>query len=466
MSQPEQYDVLILGSGGGGKLTAWHMGKSGRRTAVVERRWIGGSCPNVACLPSKNEIESAYVAHCARIGAEYGAITGPVKVDMAKVVSRKRAMVEALVALHLQNYKASGAELIMGSGRFVGPKTLEVSLNDGGVRTLAGDKVFLNVGTHAAIPSVAGLEAAKPMTHIEALELDTLPTHLIVIGGGYAGLELAQAYRRFGAEVTVVEAAPHLMAREDADASHEIRRILTDEGIQIHVPAELIKVSGQSGNAVAVVVRTSASEQTIEGSHILVAAGRVPNTAGIGLDKAGVELDDRGFVRVNERLETTAPDVWALGECAGTPMFTHISEDDFRIVRDNLSGGRRSTRDRFVPYCMFTDPPLAHVGLSEGEAARQGVKTRVAKLAMKAVLRAQATGETEGFMKALIGESDDRILGFTMIGAEAGEVMAVVQTAMMANLPYTRLRDADYAHPTFAEGLNFLFSNVPPRPGT
>ena len=466
MPQPEQYDVLVLGSGGGGKLTAWHMGKSGLRTAVVERRWIGGSCPNVACLPSKNEIHSAYVAHCARIGAEYGAITGPVKVDMAKVVSRKRAMVEALVALHLQNYKASGAELIMGSGRFVGPKTLEVSLNDGGVRTLAGDKVFLNVGTHAAIPSVAGLEAAKPMTHVEALDLDTLPTHLIVIGGGYAGLELAQAYRRFGAEVTVVEAAPHLMAREDADASHEIRRILTDKGIQIHVPAELIKVSGQSGNAVAVVVRTNAGEQTIEGSHILVAAGRVPNTAGIGLDKAGVELDDRGFVRVNERLETTAPDVWALGECAGTPMFTHISEDDFRIVRDNLSGGRRSTRDRFVPYCMFTDPPLAHVGLSEGEAARQGVRTRVAKLPMKAVLRAQATGETEGFMKALIGESDDRILGFTMIGAEAGEVMAVVQTAMMANLPYTRLRDADYAHPTFAEGLNFLFSNVPPRPVT
>jgi pyruvate/2-oxoglutarate dehydrogenase complex dihydrolipoamide dehydrogenase (E3) component len=463
--QPEQFDVLILGSGGGGKLTAWHMGKAGRRTAVVERRWIGGSCPNIACLPSKNEIHSAYVAHCARSGAEYGAMAGPVKVDMAKVVSRKRAMVEALVAAHLQNYKASGAELIMGSGRFLGPKTLEVSLNDGGTRTLAGDKVFLNVGTHAAIPNVPGLEAAKPLTHIEALELDILPAHLIVIGGGYSGLELAQAYRRFGAEVTIVEAGPQLMGREDADASHEIRRILADEGVQIHVPAELLKASGQSGNAVSVVVRTSAGEQTIEGSHILVAAGRVPNTAGIGLDKAGVELDDRGFVRVNERLETTAPDVWALGECAGSPMFTHISEDDFRIVRDNLSGGRRSTRDRFIPYCMFTDPPLAHVGLSEREAERQGVKTRVAKLPMKAVLRAQATGETEGFMKALIGESDDRILGFTMIGAEAGGVMAVAHTAMMANLPYTRLRDVDFAHPTFAEGLNFLFSTVPPRSG-
>jgi pyruvate/2-oxoglutarate dehydrogenase complex dihydrolipoamide dehydrogenase (E3) component len=465
MSQPEQIDVLILGSGGGGKLTAWHMARSGRRTAVVERRWIGGSCPNIACLPSKNEIRSAEVAHLARNGAEFGAMTGPVKVDMGKVVRRKRAMVEALVAAHLDNYKTSGAELIMGSGRFVAPKTLEVSLNDGGTRSLVGAQVFLNVGTHAAIPSVPGLAAVRPMTHIEALELDILPAYLIVIGGGYSGLELAQAYRRFGSEVTIVEAGMQLMGREDADASHEIRRILAGEGVQIHVPAELIKVSGHSGQEVSLVARTSAGEQTIEGSHILVAAGRVPNTAGIGLDKAGVELDDRGFVRVNERLETSAPDVWALGECAGSPMFTHISEDDFRIVRDNLAGGRRSTRDRFIPYCMFTDPPLAHVGLSEREAERQGVQARVAKLPMKTVLRAQAAGETEGFMKALVRESDDRILGFTMIGAQAGEVMAVVQTAMIADLPYTRLRDTDFAHPTFAEGLNFLFSNVPPRSG-
>ena len=309
------------------------------------------------------------------------------------------------------------------------------------------------------------LEAAHPMTHIEALELDILPAHLIVIGGGYAGLELAQAYRRFGSEVTVVEAGTQLMGREDAEVSHEIRRVLTDEGVQIHVPAQLIKVSGESGREVSLVARTSAGEQTINGSHVLVAAGRVPNTAGIGLDKAGVGLDDRGFVRVNERLETSAPDVWALGDCAGSPMFTHISEDDFRIVRDNLSGGRRSTRDRLIPYCMFTDPPLAHVGLSEREAERQGVKTRIASLPMSAVLRAQATGLTQGLMKALVGENDDRILGFTMIGAEAGEVMAVVHTAMMADLPYTRLRDADFAHPTFAEGLGFLFSNVPARSG-
>jgi pyruvate/2-oxoglutarate dehydrogenase complex dihydrolipoamide dehydrogenase (E3) component len=463
MSQPEHYEVLILGSGGGGKLLAWHMAASGRRTAVVERKWIGGSCPNIACLPSKNEIRSAEVAHLARRAAQFGAMTGPVKVDMATVRRRKREMVEALVAAHLRNYKASGAELIMGSGRFVAPKALEVSLNDGGTRTLTGDQVFLDIGTHAAIPGVPGLEAARPLTHIEALELDYLPAHLIVIGGGYAGLELAQAYRRFGSEITIVEAGPQLMGREDADVSNEIRRILSDEGIRVFVAAELLQVRGQSGKEVSLLVRANSGEQNIEGSDILVAAGRVPNTAGIGLGEVGIELDGRGFIRVNERLETSAPNVWALGECAGSPMFTHITEDDFRIVRDNLAGGRRSTSDRLVPYCMFTDPPLAHVGLSERDAERQGVKTRVARLPTSAVLRAQATGQSQGFLKALVGETDDRILGFTMIGAEAGEVMAVVQTAMMADLPYTRLREAVLAHPTMAEGLGFLLSNVPPR---
>ena len=257
MSQPEQFEVLILGSGTAGKLTAWHMGGAGRRTAVVERRWIGGACPNIACMPSKNEIRSAEVAHLARHGAEFGAITGPLKVDMATVRRRKRDMVEAQVAKHLQNYEASGAELIMGSGRFVAPKTLEVSLNAGGTRTLKGEKVFLDLGTHAAIPSVPGLDASGPLTHIEALELDYLPAHLIVIGGGYAGLELAQAYRRFGSDVTVIEAGPQLMGREDFDVSHEMRRILSDEGILVHVAAELLRVRGKSGEGVSLDVRTS-----------------------------------------------------------------------------------------------------------------------------------------------------------------------------------------------------------------
>jgi pyruvate/2-oxoglutarate dehydrogenase complex dihydrolipoamide dehydrogenase (E3) component len=372
-------------------------------------------------------------------------------------------MVERQIAQHVQIYRTSGAELIMGSGRFLAPKTLEVKLNDGGTRVLAADKVFLNVGTHAAIPNVPGLEEAQPLTHIEALELDYLPRHLIVVGGGYSGLELAQAYRRFGSDVTLIESGPQLLAREDMDVSREMRRILSEEGIQVLVEAKLLQACGRSGDKVTVTVRTPSGEQHIDGSDILVAVGRIPNTAGIGLEEAGVELDGRGYIRVNGRLETSAPDAWAVGECAGSPQFTHISEDDFRIIRDNLAGGNRSTRDRLVPYSMFTDPPLARVGLSEGEAERQGVVVRVAKLPMDSVLGAQATDQRQGFMKALVGDSHDRILGFTMVGAAAGEVMAAVQTAILAGLSYSTLADADFAHPTMAEGLSSLFSSVPPR---
>jgi pyruvate/2-oxoglutarate dehydrogenase complex dihydrolipoamide dehydrogenase (E3) component len=463
MPEPERFDVLVLGSGTGGKLIAWHMAQQGRRTAVVERQWIGGSCPNIACMPSKNEIRSAEVAHLARHGAEFGTMTGSVVVDMATVRRRKREMVERQVAAHLEAYKASGAELIMASGRFVAPRVLEVSVHGSGTRTLTADKIFLNVGTHAAIPSVPGLAEAQPLTHVEALELDYLPAHLIVIGGGYAGLELSQAYRRFGSNVTIIESGPQLMGREDIDVSREMRRILEEEGTHVYVAAELLNVQGRSGAEVSLLMRTASGEQRIEGSDILVAAGRVPNTAAIGLDEAGVKLDGRGYIRVNERLETTAAEIWAIGECAGSPQFTHVSEDDFRIVRDNLSGGNRSTRDRLVPYCMFTDPPLGRVGLSEGDAERQGIIVRVARLPMDSVLRAQATGERQGFMKVLVGENDDRILGFTMIGAAAGEVMAVVQVAMLAGTPYGRLADAALAHPTMAEGLGMLFSNVPRR---
>jgi pyruvate/2-oxoglutarate dehydrogenase complex dihydrolipoamide dehydrogenase (E3) component len=342
------------------------------------------------------------------------------------------------------------------------PQTLEVQLNDGGTRVLAGDQVFLNLGTHASIPNVPGLEATQPLTHIEALELDYLPSHLVVLGGGYVGLEMAQAYRRFGSRVTVIETGPQLMTREDPDVADEMQRLLGDEGIQILLAAETLNVHGRSGREVSLNVRTTSGERRIEGSDILVAAGRIPNTAGIGLEETGVKLDRGGYVRVNERLETTASGVWALGECAGSPQFTHISVDDFRIIRDNLAGGKRSTRDRQVPYCLFTDPQLAHVGLSESEAQRQGITVRVARLPMSAVLRTAATDETQGFMKVLVGGSDDRILGFTMIGSEAGEVLAAVQTAIMANLPYWRLRDAVLVHPTIAEGLGPLFSNVPP----
>ena len=463
MAAPERFEILILGSGAGGKLLAWHMARAGRRTAVVERQWVGGSCPNVNCMPSKNEIWSANVAHMARQASEFGTKTGPVTIDMLAVRRRKRDMVDAQVAGHLRNYKDSGADLIMGSGRFVAPRTLEVRLNDGGTRLLTGDKIFLNVGTHATIPDVPGLQAASPLTNIEALEFDHVPPHLIVLGGGYVGLEFAQAYRRFGSRVTIIQNGPQLLSQEDPDVAEAMQRVLSDEGITCLVSAQPVRVDGRSGKDVSVLVRTATREQRIDASDLLVAAGRTPNTGGIGLEQVGVELDARGYIRVNDRLETTAPDVWAIGECAGSPQFTHVSADDFQIIRENLGGGKRSTRDRLIPYCVFTDPPLAHVGLSEGDAGRQGVQPRVAKLPMSGVLRVQATGERPGFMKVLVGESDDRILGFTMLGPEAGEVMASVQTAMLAELPFPKLRDAVLAHLTMAEGLGFLLSNVPPR---
>jgi pyruvate/2-oxoglutarate dehydrogenase complex dihydrolipoamide dehydrogenase (E3) component len=462
MAQPEPYENVVLGSGAGGKLLAWHLASSGRRVAVVERRYIGGSCPNINCLPSKNEIWSAKVADLLHHAALYGIVTGSVAVDMARVRQRKREMVEGLVALHLDLYRKSGAELIMGEGRFVAPKTLEVRLRDGGTRVLTGERIFLNLGTRAMIPPTPGLADARPMTNIELLEVDRLPAHLVVIGGGYVGLEFAQAYCRFGSRVTVVQRWPQLLAGEDPDVADAITRLCGDEGIEILLSAEAQKVEGRSGDSVRLRVRTPQGEQLLEASDILVATGRTPNTAGIGLDTAGVRLDGRGYVQVNDRLETSAPGVWAIGECAGSPQFTHVSEDDFGVIRDNLAGGKRTTRDRLIPFCLFTDPQMARVGLNEAEARRQGVAVRVAKLPMGAVLRTRTTGETRGFMKALLDTRTDRILGFTMFGPEAGEVMAVVQTAMLAGLPYTGLRDAILAHPTMAEGLKALFSEVPP----
>ena len=463
MANPERFDALVLGSGEGGKYLAWHLARSGRRVAVIERRLVGGSCPNTNCLPSKNEIWSAKVADLARRGGTFGTRTGPVAVDMAQVRQRKRDMVAGLVAMHLELYEASGAMLVMGEGRFVAPKTIEVSLNDGGTRLMTGEQVFLNISTHAAIPPIPGLAAADPLTNVEALELDVVPEHLLVLGGGYVGLELAQAYRRFGSRVTVIEHGPQLAGREDPDVAEEVRRFLTAEGIDILLTATTLSVQGRSGEAVSVTLRTDGGERTLDGSHVLVAAGRRPNTEGIGLDLAGVERDAQGYIAVDEWLATSAPETWAIGECAGSPQFTHVSFDDFRVIRDNLAGINRTTRDRLVPYCMFTDPPLGRVGLSETEAQRQGLAVRVARLPMEMILRTRTLGETTGFVKVLVAADNDQILGFAMIGPEAGEVMAVVQTAMLAGMPYTGLRDAIIAHPTMAEGLGALLSTIPPK---
>jgi len=307
---------------------------------------------------------------------------------------------------------------------------------------------------------VPGLAACELLTNIEALELDRLPEHLIVIGGGYVGLEFAQAYRRFGSQVTLIEHGSQLLANQDPDVAEELLQILSAEGIDVISPAEIVRVDGHSGVAVRVGLRTPSEEETISGSDILVATGRTPNTAGIGLESAGIELDPRGYVKVNDRLETTTPNVWAIGECAGSPQFTHACYDDFRVIRDNLQGGNRTTRDRVVPSCLFTDPPIAHIGLTETEARRRGIAVQVATMPVAGVLRTRTLGETRGFMKALIDATDDRILGFTMIGPEAGEVMAVVQTAMLGGFPYMLLRDAILTHPTMAEGLTALFSRV------
>jgi pyruvate/2-oxoglutarate dehydrogenase complex dihydrolipoamide dehydrogenase (E3) component len=458
----ENFKNIVIGSGEGGKYLAWHLAQSGQKTAVVERRWIGGSCPNINCLPSKNEIWSAKVANLVYNAGKFGSMTTSGAVNMEVVRGRKRKMVEALVAMHLDRYKATGTELIKGEAKFVGTDTLEVAMNEGGSRTLRGERIFLNLGTHASIPSVPGLAGCSPLTHIEALELDRLPDHLVVIGGGYVGLEFAQAYRRFGSQVTILQRGSQLLDKADADVAAEIISVFSAEGIEILAPTKIVNVEGRSGCRVTITLQTPPGEKQISCSDILVATGRVPNTVGIGLEKVGVELDPRGYIKVNDRLETTATNIWAIGECAGSPQFTHASLDDFRVIRDNLAGGSRTTRNRLVPSCLFTDPQVAQIGLTETEARRQDIEFQIVKIPMVAVLRTRTIDETTGFMKALISPNDQRILGFTMIGPEAGEVMAVVQMAMQTGLPYTALRDAIFTHPTMAEGLNALFSNVKP----
>ena len=460
MAEPEQFDALFLGSGAAAKNLAPALARTGLRTALVERRWIGGACPNVACMPSKNEIWSARVIHLAQHGAAFGAVTGPVSVDMRQVLQRKAAMVDQLVEQYVDCYGDASVELLLGKGQFTAPRTLEVRLNDGSVRLLRGDKVFIDVGTSAVIPDVPGLREAAPMTHVEALELDAAPSHLVVLGGGYVGLEMAQAFRRFGSRVTVVERGPRIASREDVDVSEELQRLLGREGVEVLLSSKVRRVEGRSGDAVSVALDGPAGPHMLEATHLLVASGRRPNTDGIGLEAAGMQVDEHGFIVVNDRLETGAEAVWALGECAGSPQFTHIGVDDHRIVRDNLAGGSRSTRGRVVPFCMFTDPPLARVGLGEDEARAAGLDVRVARQPLTGQSRPTATGETDGFMKAMVGP-DDRIVGFSMVGPEAGEVVAAVQVAMLAGLPFTVLRDAPFAHPTMVEALGPLFAKVP-----
>jgi pyruvate/2-oxoglutarate dehydrogenase complex dihydrolipoamide dehydrogenase (E3) component len=378
---------------------------------------------------------------------------------MTAVRERKRKMVRNVVDIfHDTYFTKTGAELVMGTGCFVGPKTIEVQLADGGTRTFRGKTVVINTGSRATLESIPGLAEVKPLTHIEALELDHIPKHLLVLGAGYVGLELAQAFRRFGAEVTLIDRNSRLAHHEDEDTSQELEEMCRDEGIAVVTNAKITLVQGNSGEWIRLLGSHGRTELSLEGTHLLVAGGRTPNTNGIGLEKAGVETTDLGHITVNERLQTTAEGVWAIGDCAGSPHFTHISGDDFAVILNNIAGdGSRVTTGRQVPFCMFTDPELARIGLSETEAKQRGIPYRVAKLPMAAVLRAMTISETRGFMKVLIEAKSDRILGFTMFGADAGDIMTVVQMAMLAGLPYTAVR-----HPTMPEGLIPLFGNVPP----
>lgn len=459
--QVEDFDLVILGGGTGSTIAAWTFAGEGMRVAVVDRKYIGGSCPNIACLPSKNVIHSAKIASYFRRSKDFGITHNGFTIDMSTVRERKRAMVRGLNDMYLDNYRKTGAEFILGSGKFVAPKTVEVTLGSSKTRQLRGTNVIVSTGTRAKLDAIPGLAEAKPLTHVEALELDEIPEHLLVIGSGYVGVEFAQAMRRFGSNVTVIGRRERLMPQEDEDVSEALRSLLENEAINVLLKTRIQRVSGESGKSVGVVIEQDEAVKTLQGSHVLVAAGRTPNTERLGLELAGVELNDRGYIKVNERLQTTAPGVWAIGEVAGSPQFTHISVDDSRVVHDNLNGVRHVTTGRQVPYCLFTDPELARIGLNESAARMQGIAYRLFKVPMESNLRAHTLSETRGFLKALVDVDSDRILGFTAFAVGAAEIMTSVQIAMNAGLPYTALRDTILTHPTLVEGLIPLFSSLP-----
>lgn len=456
----EAYDILILGGGKAGKTLAMDQAKTGKRVAVIEVGMIGGACINIACIPTKALVRSSQVAHLCRRAEEFGVVQAGCEplIEMRRVAGRTAEIVAGMVAANAKAFAESGFELVLGWGRFVEPRVIEVE-GQSGTRRLTGERIYLNLGTRAAIPPVPGLREAEPLTHVEALKLDALPSRLVVIGGGYIGMEMAQAFRHLGAEVTMIERGPQLAAREDVDVAAAIQELFQLGNIALALDARIARVSGRSGESVTVELKDG---HRVTGSHLLVAAGRDPMTRDIGLELAGVTLDVHGFIEVDEHLATGAPGIWALGEAAGSPMFTHISLDDYRVAKSGIEGGSRMTRGRMVPYCVFIEPEFARVGLSERDARSAGIAYRLARLPMDAVPRARTLSERGGFMKALVGD-DDRILGFAMLGAQAGEVMTAVQMAMLGGLPYTTLRDAILAHPTLTEGLNLLFSAIAPR---
>jgi pyruvate/2-oxoglutarate dehydrogenase complex dihydrolipoamide dehydrogenase (E3) component len=460
MTDLERFDTLIVGGGKAGKTLAADLGRSGANVALVERGMIGGTCINVGCIPTKAMVKVARVASLVARAGEFGIRVEGWASDMPGVLAHQRAVVKGMVDLNWNNlHGALGDRFILGEARFTAPRTIEVRPSDGGpARRLEGRKLFINLGAKPALPALPGLSDVGALTSESALQLDRLPGHLLVLGGGFIGVELGQVFRRLGSRVTIVQRAEHLLPTEDVDVSQAVEAILREDGIELALGADAVDASGRSGSAVRLKIRGAGGERTLEGSDLLVATGRAPMTSGIGLETAGVERDPRGFIRVNERLETTAPDTWALGDCAGSPQQTHVSLDDYRIVKANVFGkGGRSTTDRLIPMTVFMDPELGRVGVTEREARSRGLAVKVATVPMSVVPRARTLSEERGLMKAVVDAKSDLILGFAMLGPEAGEVTAVVQTAMLAKLPYSFFRDGLLAHPTMAEGLNNLF---------
>lgn len=456
MSAPEKVDAIVIGAGQAGVPLAGELAKSGRRTALIERVHVGGTCINEGCTPTKTMVASARVAYLARRGADYGVETGPIRVDMARVRERKRAIVQSFRGGSERRLSATpGLELIYGEARFTGPRTVRV---DG--RTLEADLVFINTGCRPADPDVEGLGTVGPLDSTSVMELGELPEHLLVLGGGYIGLEFAQMFRRFGSRVTVVQRGPQLLPLEDEDVADAVLEVVRQDGVEVLLESEARRAARDPGG-VRLTVRGPEGERPLGGSHVLLAAGRVPNTDRVGLEAAGIATDAKGYVRVNERLETGVPGVYALGDVKGGPAFTHISYDDYRIIRANLlQGGDATTERRLVPYTVFTDPQLGRVGLNEREARKRGTPYRLARMPMSYVARALEMDEPRGLMKVLVDPESGRLLGAAVLGIEGGELMAMFQLAMMGNVPYDRMRDAVFAHPTLAESLNNLFTTL------
>src|SRR5260221_1770872 len=456
------YDAIVIGSSRGGRLLPIAFAKAGRKVALVEREHIGGTCINVGCTPTKTMVASARVAYLTRRGVDYGVHTGPISVDMQAIRKRKQGIVDgAASALESRIEATQGLDLLRGLAHFIAPKTLEVHLKSGETREITAPMIFTDTGDRPKQLTIKGVESVSVLNSTTIMELDTVPEHLLIIGGGYIALEFGQMFRRFGGQVTIIQRSPRLLMSEDEDVSDAIAKILREDGITVLTGTTPQQVEQQSSGRMQLTVRTPQGEQQLTGSHLLAAAGRVPNTEDLTLEAAGVHLDKQGYIQVNGQLETNVPGIYALGDVKGGPAFTHIAYDDFRILRTNLlEHGNASTQDRLVPYTIFIDPQLGRVGLSENEARKQGRTIRVAKLPMHSVVRALETGETRGFMKAVVDADTQHILGCAILGVEGGEIMTIIQVAMMGKLPYTALKEGTFTHPTLAEGLNTLFMTL------